>query len=136
MELIRTDSGPQKPDQVRDVGELRGSPGDRLKLGLAHDSQHFLPQVETIHAVWPPMIIAAWRHAGLEREVPELPLLLGARVLVQLARGDQKRWIAKAHRPGIQVGKEIPVERIIDQTAGPNGEVYLQVVGFSAPQEL
>src|SRR5438094_4694263 len=97
MELIRTGSGLQEPDQVRDVGELRGSPGDRLKLGLAHGSQHFLPQVATIHAVWPPMIIAARLHAGLKCEVPELTMLLGARVLVQLARGDQKRWIPETH---------------------------------------
>src|SRR5438094_8812010 len=97
MELIRTDSGLQKPDQVRDVGELGGSPGDSLKLGLAHDSQHFLPQVETIHAVGPPMIIAARLHAGLKCDVPELTMLLGARVLVQLTRGEQKRWIPEAH---------------------------------------
>src|SRR2546425_3227265 len=73
-----------------------------------------------------PYIVCCRTHPRLKFEMPTPCFQLGKAVAVNECGGDEKERIAQAHFLGVEVGKQVPEERVVNQPLCQHAELHLQ----------
>src|ERR1700686_1233011 len=109
-----------------------------MLLQVIHDFEDVLSELQRVDTIGLPFIAGPLLHIRHHLEPHERTLAMGVRNLVEHGRRNEESWVRKSHQLDVELGNEVPVVRIVDNTRRPDRERAIHISGAPArtPPEI